>query len=248
MSLYKIANLIVDMNIKYEPLLSQSSKYEIKKSNKFDLNKFDSNKFDLSHADIVIPNMNEELLKYENKFPHLSIGDCEYMLYGACFYEELLKHNGILLHSSCVVLDGYAYLFSAPSGVGKSTHTQLWLQAFKNARILNDDKPAIIIKNNNVYASGTPFSGKTNLNINEIYPIKGIAFIERSKDNWIKENDIKSSIYAMLNQTIRPNDEIIMENAIDIIEKIVKNVKIYKFGCNISLDAVYTSYNKMKEG
>ena len=32
---------------------------------------------------------------------------------------ELIKYNGILLHSSCVVVDDYAYVFSADSGTGK---------------------------------------------------------------------------------------------------------------------------------
>ena len=112
-------------------------------------------------------------------------------------------------------MDNKAYLFSAPSGTGKSTHTQLWLSAFKDAKILNDDKPAIIIRNNIAYACGTPFSGKNDLSLNEMYPIQGIAFLERSKDNWIKKMDVKKSIYSIFNQTIRPGYENEMDEFFD---------------------------------
>lgn len=229
---YCFASLVVEMNIRYEPLKSQSIPYEIEEDKK---------------VDVIIPLMDDMIKKYHELYPQLSIGDCEYVLYGAYFYKELLKHKGILLHSSCVVKDNYAYLFSAPSGTGKSTHTSLWLQVFKDAKILNDDKPAILIKNDKIYVCGTPFSGKTNLNLNEEYEIKGIAFLERSKDNWIKEMDVNKSIYSILNQTIRPDDEANMDLAISTIEEIVKKIKIYKFGCNISEDAVYTSYAGMNK-
>ena len=229
---YCFASLVVEMNIRYEPLKSQSIPYEVEDDRK---------------ADVIIPLMDDMIKKYHELYPQLSIGDCEYVLYGAYFYKELLKHKGILLHSSCVVKDNYAYLFSAPSGTGKSTHTSLWLSVFKDAKILNDDKPAILIKNDKIYACGTPFSGKTNLNLNEEYEIKGIAFLERSKDNWIKEMEASKAIYSILNQTIRPEDEDNMDLAINTIEKIVKKIKIYKFGCNISHSAVYTSYEGMRK-
>lgn len=76
---------------------------------------------------------------------HLSDEDCEYLSSGGSFYNQLLKFDGMLLHSSAVVMDGYAYLFSAPCGTGKSTHTALWRKVFgeDRARILNDDKPAL---------------------------------------------------------------------------------------------------------
>ena len=60
------------------------------------------------------------------------------------------------------MVDDYAYVFSADSGTGKSTHTQLWLEHFGDrAYILNDDKPAIRLIDGKVYAllnkSGTTY-------------------------------------------------------------------------------------------
>ena len=78
-------------------------------------------------ADIVITSEPKQLMEQQ---PHLSLEDCEYLCTGGSFYRQLLSHNGLMLHSSAVVMDGFAYLFSAPCGTGKSTHTNLWREAF----------------------------------------------------------------------------------------------------------------------
>ena len=230
MSKYKFCDLIIEMDVKYDPLKKQANAYLYQ---------------GLDNSDIIIPPLDNIISNYQKRYNNLSIGECEYVIKGAYFYKELLKFGGILLHSSCVVKDNFAYLFSAPSGTGKSTHTSLWIKKFNDAKILNDDKPALIFKEGKLYACGTPFSGKTDLNLNEIYPVKGIAFLERSSDNWIKKMDNQKAIYSILNQTIRPDIEDSMDKAISIIEKIVGSTNIYSFGCNVTLDAVKVSYEAM---
>ena len=54
--------------------------------------------------------------------------DCRYMLSGMRFYFELLPLGGLMLHSSAVAVDGMAYLFSGPSGVGKGTVAKALLE------------------------------------------------------------------------------------------------------------------------
>lgn len=136
------------------------------------------------HIDITIDVNKERVRAAMQEHPELNSDDWEYMLTGSDFYTELIKFGGILLHSSCVAVDGYAYAFSADSGTGKSTHTQLWLKHFgKSAHIVNDDKPAIRIIGGKVYACGTPWSGKYDYSTPEIMPLAGICFLERSEDN-----------------------------------------------------------------
>lgn len=201
----------------------------------------------LNNPDISIELTMEKLEEIKKRYNHLNLEEIEYIFLGQLFYRHILKYNGILLHSSCVVKDNQAYLFSAPSGTGKSTHTNLWLEEFKDAYILNDDKPAIIFKDNTLYAAGTPFSGKHDISKNLLVPIKGICFIERSLNNWIKEISSKQAIFEILNQTERIPYENDMTLILSHIENIVKNTKIYKMGCNISIDAVYTSFNEMSK-
>lgn len=229
---YNIAGLIIEMNPIYDRTINQSKPYLI----------------DTPDEPVFKMNLSIEKIKHlQQNYPHLSEDDIEYIFLGQIFYRYILKHDGILLHSSCVVKDNQAYLFSAPSGTGKSTHTSLWLNEFNDAYILNDDKPAIIYKDNILYAAGTPFSGKHDISKNLLVPIGGICFLERSTNNWIKEIDSKQAIFEILNQTERVPYEEDMNLILGHIENIVNNTTIYKMGCNISKEAVYTSYNKMNK-
>lgn len=224
---YSIAGFIVEMNVKYEPLLSQIKKYECLSEN----------------IDVQFTISDEQLISFKNLYPMLTIGECEYMLYCSKFYNYLINKNGLLIHSSCVAYNGYCYLFSAPSGTGKSTHTQLWLEKFKDAKILNDDKPAVLIEEDGIYACGTPFSGKSDLSINEKYPVKAIIFLNRGEKNIISKMPDKEVIYNILSQTVRPNEEKYMDLLLSHIENIIKKVNVYKLYCNISLEAVDVVYN-----
>ena len=76
-------------------------------------------------------------------------------IYSAAF------HHTVLLHASCIKYDDKGIAFMGHSGVGKSTHSELWLKYVEGSELVNDDQPAVHIKNNAVYIYGTPWSGKT---------------------------------------------------------------------------------------
>ena len=48
-----------------------------------------------------------------------------------CLYRSICMkmplYGAFLMHAAVVEVDGIAYVFTAPSGTGKSTHVQLWL-------------------------------------------------------------------------------------------------------------------------
>lgn len=199
------------------------------------------------HIDIVIDVDEKRVLKAMEEHPELVQDDWEYMITGSDFYTELLKYNGILLHSSCIVVDGMAYAFSADSGTGKSTHTQLWLKYFGDrAHMLNDDKPAIRLIDGKVYACGTPWSGKYDYSSPEIAELAGICFLERSEENWIRKADTGKAVFNIFSQTVRKLNADRMDMLFDVLEQIFAQVPLYEFGCNISREAVLTSYNAMK--
>lgn len=197
--------------------------------------------------DIVIDVDEERIHTAMAEHPELNQDDWAYMLTGSDFYTQLLKFDGILLHSSCVVVDGYAYAFSADSGTGKSTHTNLWLKHFGDrAYILNDDKPAIRIMDGQVYACGTPWSGKYDYSKPEIVPLAGICFLSRGQENSIKTADVKKAVFNIFAQTVRRLGPNAMNRLFDVLETIFAKVPLFELECNISEEAVLTSYNAMK--
>ena len=158
--------------------------------------------------------------------------------------EIMPKYNTILFHGSVLAIDGKGYLFTAPSGTGKSTHTRLWKEYFKDrVVVVNDDKPFLKIEDDEVFAYGTPWDGKHRLSSNIKVPLKGICILSQNKENWIKKIDSKNVYPYLYNQVYHILNE--RENAIktlQIFDKLLKIVPIYKMGCNISYDAVKISY------
>ena len=178
-------------------------------------------------------NLTEDFLDAQLKaFPNLTREEHEYMWTGEGFYNEVLRHGGIVLHSSCVEKDGQAYLFSAKSGTGKSTHTHLWLEELPNTRIINDDKPLLIIRNGQIYACGTPFSGKTDENINECVPVRAIVFLHRSKENTLKRIKPSFAVPLFLAQTVNPHIKEYANEMLDKTDEILTSVPVFSLGCN----------------
>ena len=123
--------------------------------------------------DIVI---RAERYRYD-MWPTLSRENVAYMESGMQFAYKLLRFGGLYLHASAIEVDGCAYLFSGPSGVGKSTHTGLWQSFLPQACIINDDKPALRRIDGTWYAYGTPGCGKDGINQNKKLPLAGICFL-----------------------------------------------------------------------
>lgn len=226
MGTYKIADLIVHMDT-FGRTLRQAEPYRIG---------------DMP-ADLTIRS-NPELLM--NKNPHLSLDDCEYLSTGGSFYRQLMMFDGMMLHASCVVVDGRAYLFSAPSGTGKSTHVRLWLKLFgEEAYILNDDKPALRVSNDRIFVYGTPWSGKNDCSRNARAELGGIAVVRRAAENSIRKLLPQEAAFAMMDQTARSVSPEAMQSCLRTIEKIVAADRFYELSCNMDITAAKLSYETM---
>lgn len=230
---YKIADLIVEFNAKFDTTKKRAQKYI-----------YDEN----TERDFRIT-VRDEAIQKEQEFDELLSDDlAEYMIMGTTFYKGLLNYSGCLLHASTVVINDEAYLFSANCGTGKSTHTSLWLKYLseKNPYILNDDKPAIRIMEDGIYAYGTPFSGKHDISKNTRAKIKGISFIEQATKNSIKRIEPKEAVPLFFEQTVKRLTKEQMLKLLDIMDIILKEIPIYKLCCNMSEEAVKLSYNIMR--
>ena len=184
-----------------------------------------------------------------SQWPGLSPDGVAYMASGWLFYAKLLLHGGMMLHSSAVELDGNAYLFSGPSGVGKSTQTGLWTKLFPSARVFNDDKPALRPMDGKWYAYGTPWSGKHGININIKVPIKGICFLKQGTENKIRRLSPIEAVSAVMTQTIwRFMRSESLDVLMKIVEGLVTSVPVWMMECLPNEDAARLSYETMSRG
>lgn len=93
----------------------------------------------------------------------------------------------LLFHSSVTVREGKGFLFLGHSGTGKSTHSQQWLRAFSDARLLNDDNPVVrLFPDGRVVVYGSPWSGKTACYINGEAPVGALVQLAQAPENKIE--------------------------------------------------------------
>lgn len=170
-----------------------------------------------------------------------------YMESGIQFYKHLLRFDGMLLHASAVAMDGKAYLFSGPSGMGKSTHTRLWQQLFGSAaQVFNDDKPALRLVDGCWYAYGTPWCGKDGINQNCKVPLGGICFLKRGRENTIRALAAAEAVPLIYGQTMYPLRK--RENALRLmsaVDKLVRMIPVYELENLPNADAARLSYETM---
>lgn len=159
--------------------------------------------------------------------------------------EKMPYYDTILFHGSVIAVDGAAYVFTAKSGTGKSTHTALWRQLFGDRAVMvNDDKPLFHI-DDVVTAYGTPYDGKHKLSNKIAVPLKALCILERAAENKIVKIT-RSEAYPMLvQQAYRPADVIAMQKTLTLIDKMADKVELYRLGCNMDPEAARISYEGM---
>lgn len=225
--IYEIAGLKVEMEPQFTRLMRQSVSYR-------------------SSGDPVLEVKPDIYDEAQLVMDGVSREQREYIGCSAVFCREIIRYGRFFLHASAVVYEGEAYLFSAPSGTGKSTHTALWRKKFPGSYILNDDKPVIWPEKEQITVWGTPFSGKTDLQVNRGVPLKGICFLHQGNEDQIQEITEDRALALLLDNTYRPGDNVRMNLLLDMMEQVVSQIHIYEMICTGAGESPVLSYRAMK--
>ncbi len=192
--------------------------------------------------------ISEDDIEYERKLDRLYSSD-QYLETLAVFRkitEVIIDDDVILFHSSVLELEGSAYVFSGPSGIGKSTHVGLWMKHFadRNIRIINDDKPLIRV-GKEIVAYGTPWMGKNQQGENRSAVVKGICFLSQGSENEIFEMKDDDKLAFLLKQTYRNKDKEKLIKTLELLNQLKNRIPIYELKCSISYEAVQIAYEKL---
>ena len=123
-------------------------------------------------------------------------------LYIRVALECLLIHRGYVpLHAACVDLDGEAYAFSGPSGMGKSTRADAWMKTFGAERI-SGDRP--LIRTDKPEAFGVPWDGKECCFRNAHFPLRVIFDVRRSDSVYVREMTFAQKRRLLMQQCFLP--------------------------------------------
>ena len=161
---------------------------------------------------------------------------------------KMTEYNTFLFHGSVIAVDGQAYLFTAKSGTGKSTHTRLWRQLLgERAVMVNDDKPLLKVTDSGVTVYGTPYNGKHDLGCNMSAPLKAICIIERGEQNSIESITSAAAYEMLLQQVYRPGDPAALARTLGLIDLACKHISLYRLKANMDISAAELAFGTMSK-
>ncbi len=198
-------------------------------------------------AAVTVSVTSDELLEEANH-GEFSEGYCESICVYRHICEALASYNIFLMHASVLEVDGQAYAFCAKSGVGKSTHTRLWLKNIPHARVLNGDKPLLRVEEDgSIRVFGTPWNGKENWGENISAPLAAICFIERGAVNSIRPAEEDEILTRIAHQLYLRGERTSVQQRLLMMDALVRAVPYYVLACTISDEAAILAYNTMRK-
>ncbi len=143
----------------------------------------------------------------------------------------LLPFGGMILHCAFIRWQGRGILFSADSGVGKSTQADLWMK-YQGAEILNGDRAGLRRLVGVWTACGLPYAGSSRVYRNESAPVRAIFMLEQAKENEALPLTPAQALRRLYPQTtIHSWDGDFVRRALPLLEQLVTCVPVWLLRC-----------------
>lgn len=154
------------------------------------------------------------------------------------FERILFEKDAFILHSSYIIHNGKAILFSAPSETGKSTQADLWAK-HAGAVIVNGDR-SILKKENGVwYVHSLPMCGSSQICLNVSAPLDSIVLLSQAPENTVTKASPKAALSRLYREcTVNSWKEDFVNKVFDMLMDIYANVNVYDYACTKEKGAV----------
>ena len=250
-SLFKVDNSKEDETIYFCKLSLAGLNVEIESYNKHVLYGFRDYLACFNNPDIIIKalpsdycgTIDDDVLWNHEKMIATEYVGMEFSAILCDLAEQLLARQTLLIHGAAIEHENQCFIFTAPSGTGKTTHIMNWLKMIPDVTVINGDKPFINVNDLLVY--GTPWCGKEGFNTNKASHLAGIIELRRGEINRINKITYKEMLPVLLTQTFIPSNSNLAVTAYNLSEKMVK-VPCYRLYCNMNEDSALVAYNGLK--
>lgn len=150
------------------------------------------------------------------------------------------RHELYAIHSASFLYKDKAWLFSGPSGTGKSTHTNLWKELY-NVPLLNGDLNLLGFQGQTPTVYGLPWCGTSGINTPENYPLGGIVFLKKAPDNHVCIPDSADQAFMLMQRLISPiwNKTMLLQQA-HFCETMADHTTILSLHCTKEPEAAAT--------
>ena len=192
--------------------------------------------------------MNKEDLENESsnsKEGHVYVSEEISALYRK-IADLFVDNNIVVFHGSSFKVGNYAFIVTAHSGTGKSTHVKLLETLLGNKfSYINDDKPLLEVKDE-IMLYSSPWNGKERRGDCVHAPLKSVIFLNRGISNTYRKLDNKQEIYfRLLSQIYLPKEKDKREKALKLIDILLKRISFYEINVNMDISSASMTYERI---
>ncbi|MCM1044482.1 MAG: PqqD family protein [Candidatus Gastranaerophilales bacterium] len=149
-----------------------------------------------------------------------------------------LQHNMAVLHSSSILYEGKAWLFSASSGTGKSTHAALWHTLYQTP-VLNGDLNLLAMENGQPLIHGIPWCGSSGCSDAGTHPLGGIILLRQSASDYVEELSEDRKRLLVLQRLISPSwNGKLYGRSLRLVDALAKRILVCRLHCTPRPQAV----------
>ncbi len=160
--------------------------------------------------------------------------------------DRLPLYNRFLIHGAAITFEDRAYLFTAPSGTGKSSHILMWKKYLgEKVDIVNGDKCILSVAEDEIYVHSTPWAGKEKWNRNRKAKLGGICILRRGRENMISRRKPGEILPELVEQIFWPKQAEAAGRTLELLDSLVNLVPVYLLECDRSEDAVRRSFEAL---
>ncbi len=155
----------------------------------------------------------------------------EYHLLHLPVSNALLPFDRCVFHGTAILWRDKAWLFSAPSGTGKTTQYRQWRRLYRSEiRIINGDKPILqLCDDGTIMVHPSPWKGKERMGCMLKAPLGGIIYLEQGKENTIELMDTQDAAVPIYRQFLfLPETEEAIRQVCRLEDRILRGVPVWK--------------------
>ena len=193
--------------------------------------------------------------KHRGKEHHVQLKTTQYAdrigthtVLGALAAEHLVaRAGGVIFHSAYIEWQGKAVLFTAPSGTGKSTQAELW-RSLRGANIINGDRSAVRMDDGRPVAAGVPFSGSSQICLNQILPLAAIVYLGQAAQTSIRRLRGYEAFFKVWEGcSVNTWDREDVRLVSDVVQQVVSRVPVFHLMCTPDEAAVIALERALRE-
>ena len=218
----EIADIVIEFEAKYDYISSLVQEYKT-----------------TSPADFSVYATDSEIKDAQKRYSESDYAAESIAIYSK-IADALPRYDAILMHGAAIADGDSAYLITAPSGVGKTTHVNNWLASFGDSvHVLNGDKPIVRYFDGTPFVCGTPWQGKEGLGVREKKKLGAIVIFRRGEINRAEQVEAQNVSEKLLSQIYIPRGIEEMQAALSLLDRLLSDIPIIVAECNMEKNSAF---------